>query len=386
VATRRNDRTLITSAGEPVRNRETWTVTAVGTDGSLTVSRERRHGTVTLPADYVREHVRLGYAATEHGYQSDTVDDAIALVSPVTTRRGLYVAATRGRESNLLCVVIDSGDVTEARDVVEVILAFDRADVPAVTQRRALADQVHGHEPAPAPRAAIPEWFEPMLDQARADLASARARHAEHAAALERLQQAVVAAERRLGDVDAATAVARDAGGAAMRRVQRVRGDLAEAQQRLATAPRLHRCHVRSEVMIAQRRAAHAQDYLERTLQRTSPSIARYDHAITERDRHREDLRRCNADAVISADRVRGVQRRVDALQTWRCWANGQPVSVERLSEISATLGAERGASQAHSWALAQTVKHWADRHDLDVRPRQRIERNHGPVAPAISL
>jgi conjugative relaxase-like TrwC/TraI family protein len=31
VATRRNDRTLITSTGEPVRNRETWTVTAIGT-------------------------------------------------------------------------------------------------------------------------------------------------------------------------------------------------------------------------------------------------------------------------------------------------------------------------------------------------------------------
>ena len=48
VATRRNDRTLITSAGEPVRNRETWTVTAIGTDGSLTVTRERGHGTVML--------------------------------------------------------------------------------------------------------------------------------------------------------------------------------------------------------------------------------------------------------------------------------------------------------------------------------------------------
>ena len=79
VATRRNDRTLITSAGEPVRNRETWTVTAIGSDGSLTVTRERGHGTVTLPADYAHEHVRLGYAATEHGYQSDTVDHAIAL-------------------------------------------------------------------------------------------------------------------------------------------------------------------------------------------------------------------------------------------------------------------------------------------------------------------
>ena len=108
VATRRNDRTLITSAGEPVRNRETWTVTAIGTDGSLTVTREQGHGTVTLPADYAHNHVRLGYAATEHGYQSDTVDHSLALVSAVTTRRGLYVAATRGRDQNLLCVVTDS--------------------------------------------------------------------------------------------------------------------------------------------------------------------------------------------------------------------------------------------------------------------------------------
>ena len=84
VATRRNDRTLITSTGEPVRNRETWTVTAIGTDGSLTVTREQGHGTVTLPADYAHDHVRLGYAATEHGYQSDTVDHSVSLVSAVT--------------------------------------------------------------------------------------------------------------------------------------------------------------------------------------------------------------------------------------------------------------------------------------------------------------
>ena len=77
------------------------------------------HGDVTLPADYVREHVRLGYAATEHGWQSDTVDTAIALTSPATTRRGLYVAATRGRDDNILCVVTDSDDIAEARDVLE---------------------------------------------------------------------------------------------------------------------------------------------------------------------------------------------------------------------------------------------------------------------------
>jgi conjugative relaxase-like TrwC/TraI family protein len=386
VATRRNDRTLTTSAGEQVRNRETWTVTAVGTDGSLTVTRERGHGTVTLPADYVHEHVRLGYAATEHGYQSETVDDAIALVSTVTTRRGLYVAATRGREQNVLCVVTDGDDVTEARDLLEVILAYDRADVPAVTQRRHLANQVHGHEPAPAQRAAIPEWFEAMLDQARAELATARARHAEHAAELQRVRQAVVAAEQRLGDVDAATAAARDARDAAMCRVKRARGDLAEAQQRLATAARLHRRPARREVMTAQRRAADAEDYLERTRQRTSPSIARSDHAIAERDQLREELRHRSTDAVIGADRVRGVQRRVDVLQTWRCWANGQPVSVERLSEITETLGAERGTTQGLSWALEQTIKHWADHHDIDLRPRQRIEHNRDRVGPDISL
>ena len=42
VATRRNDRRLTTTAGEPVRNRDTWTVTGIGDDGSLTVSHHRR--------------------------------------------------------------------------------------------------------------------------------------------------------------------------------------------------------------------------------------------------------------------------------------------------------------------------------------------------------
>ncbi len=42
-------------------------------DGSLTVSATRGHGTAVPSPEYVREHVRLGYAATEHGYQGETV-------------------------------------------------------------------------------------------------------------------------------------------------------------------------------------------------------------------------------------------------------------------------------------------------------------------------
>ena len=139
IATRRNDPRLVTTAGEPVRNRDTWTVTAIAADGSLTATHQQGHGTITLPADYVHEHVRLGYAATEHGYQGATVDTAISLVSAATSRRGLYVAATRGRDNNTICVVTDSTDIAEARDVLDGVLAVDRADTPAITQRQLLA-------------------------------------------------------------------------------------------------------------------------------------------------------------------------------------------------------------------------------------------------------
>ena len=141
VATRRNNRRLITTEGEPVRNRELWTVTGIHRDGALTVTHHEGHGQVTLPAEYVTEHVRLGYAATEHGYESDTVTIGINLACEATTRRGLYVAVTRGHEENSIHVITETDDVTEARDVLEGVLAVDRADIPAVTQRRRLAEQ-----------------------------------------------------------------------------------------------------------------------------------------------------------------------------------------------------------------------------------------------------
>ena len=101
---------------------------------------------MVLLADYVAEHVRLGYTATEHGNQSDTVTIGIQLVTAATTRRGLYVGATRGRTQNLMLVVTDEPDVDEARDVLERVLASDPVDVPATTQRRILAadDRVAG--------------------------------------------------------------------------------------------------------------------------------------------------------------------------------------------------------------------------------------------------
>ncbi len=64
----------------------------------------------------------------------------VELATAATTRRGLYVAVTRGEQENLILVVTNDRDLDQARDILEGVLASDRADIPAITQRRELAD------------------------------------------------------------------------------------------------------------------------------------------------------------------------------------------------------------------------------------------------------
>ena len=148
VVTRRNNRQLRTSVGEPVRNRERWTITHTTDGGEITLSRIGGHGTITMPSDYVRDHVQLAYASTEHGAQGDTADRANTLATNATTGRGLYVGMTRGRNQNL-ALVADSDDLAHAISVLEAAIALDRADIPATTQRRTLAATVPRSSPRP---------------------------------------------------------------------------------------------------------------------------------------------------------------------------------------------------------------------------------------------
>ncbi len=112
IITRRNDRRLRTGTGRDwVRNGETWQVTDVREDGSITIRKPgRRFGSIVLPADYVAAHVDLGYAVTAHRAQGITVDTAHVLVEPTTTRENFYVAMTRGKTSNRAYVVLDRPD------------------------------------------------------------------------------------------------------------------------------------------------------------------------------------------------------------------------------------------------------------------------------------
>jgi conjugative relaxase-like TrwC/TraI family protein len=172
IVTRQNDRRLTTPGGGHVRNGAAWTVTAVHPDGSIeATSRERaeatragdqpptriRHpepmgGVVQLPSRYVADHVELGYASTIHRAQGATVDTAHVLARPGMSRQSLYVAMTRGRQTNHAYVALDGfpepHQVSQAtgRQVLEGIAATDGTEHSATATLRRRLDAAGSQE------------------------------------------------------------------------------------------------------------------------------------------------------------------------------------------------------------------------------------------------
>jgi conjugative relaxase-like TrwC/TraI family protein len=148
VVARRNDRRLQITDGEYVRNGTLWQITDIHPDGALDVTRNDPTGsaTVRLPADYVRAHVELGYAATVHRAQGMTVDHAYLLATAAMTRQSLYVAMTRGRATNHAYVAVDGIDPTcpnptgpeipTGRQILAKVLATDGAELSATATLR----------------------------------------------------------------------------------------------------------------------------------------------------------------------------------------------------------------------------------------------------------
>jgi conjugative relaxase-like TrwC/TraI family protein len=142
IATRHNDRTIETDRHEMVRNRNTWTITAVNDD--WTVTARGATGTVVLPAEYLCDHVELAYAVTAMGAQGRTVDHAITVIDTTTDVRNLYVPMTRGRESNNAYLAVEGEDT--AADAFARYLTNDWIDLPAHQRARELWAPT-GHEP-----------------------------------------------------------------------------------------------------------------------------------------------------------------------------------------------------------------------------------------------
>ena len=141
IVTRQNNR-LLTTGKSWVKNGDRFVVAATNPDGSMAVRRVSGGAEVVLPADYVAQHVELAYATTSYRSQGRTVDTTHSLVSPTTTREVLYVAATRGRESNMVYVDTSfdpdpatghDGTIAQqsASEVLAGVLANEGADLSA---------------------------------------------------------------------------------------------------------------------------------------------------------------------------------------------------------------------------------------------------------------
>jgi len=104
VVTRRNNRQLSLGPTDWVKNGDRWTIRHVEPDGAVVVRHQQSRRTIALPADYVSQHVRLGYATTVHGAEGITADTTHTVVAGTEHRQLLYVAMTRGRNANHIYV------------------------------------------------------------------------------------------------------------------------------------------------------------------------------------------------------------------------------------------------------------------------------------------
>ena len=372
VVTRQNDRRLETSVGEPVRNRESWTVAAIGDDGSLTVSSNGGAGHVNLPAEYTRQHVRLGYAATEHGNQGDTVTVGIELATVATTQRGLYVGVTRGREDNRILVVTDGHDLDQARDILERVLASDRSDVPATTQRRRLAEMDTRPSPRAEPRCVVPRWLDELRTNVGHDLAEARSDFQSDLRRLDKMRDQLDRAKVELAEARAA--------------FEPFRPSLEAAHVDVRTA--------QEAVWASNNHAMRAKGFKKRSLLREAAKAAT---SLNDARAKQADVEAVAAPAKNRVAEVAGSVRQIEtsirsvqfrmergghedrigwlhgleaSLDTWERWARGRPIADADLIDAAHCLREASTASRSEGWHfLAHTVEEWGAKRGLVTTP-----------------
>lgn len=380
VVTRQNDRRLETSVGEPVRNRESWTVEAVGGDGSLTVSSKAGSGTVTLPADYATEHVRLGYASTEHGNQGDTVDVGIELATVATTQRGLYVGATRGRDENKILVVTETDDIDDAREILRYVLASDRSDVPATTQRRLLAEMEQAAAPHRAKRTircSTPSWFADLQSNVADRLAEANAEVERELREVDEARAGIAAAESDLVAAQRAMVPFEPAIDHARQGVDGAQREMWSAHRRLERAGRLKRPTARRQAKQADEALKLEHDRLDEAKVLAAPLQHRIDAARAAIDSGESSISTFRTLHRWSGNETHlGHLAELDgALSTWHNWATGRPMVDAEVSSAVKTMRASNGGELQQSLAhLAEEVNEWAERVHPSLLPQLEAE------------
>jgi conjugative relaxase-like TrwC/TraI family protein len=383
IATRRNERQLRTSSGDMIRNREVWTVTAISDAEDVTARRHGSNDTVTLPTSYVVDHVQLGYATTEPGNQGDTHDIALALVTRTTTHRGLYVAMTRGRHENTALVVTAERSIEAAIDILGRVLASDRADTPAISQRRELAAQIPSivRTPQRHPQCDVPDWWHTLraathtaLVAVEDDIGKMRTSQVERTDQLQRAHAEVAQTAQALGPHRAEYS-------AADRRLRRAESAQAEAEAHLdrvglrgRRAARERLAEARTELLDART----AFEPIDAVWQPLRQAAAKAERSIDLLEDSHEMLDRIDTRRQLPEQHA-ALRNRIEALDTWRHWATGGALTVEAATAAAEALdvGPDRRsrvlADTMHIYSPelivscdAPAFEHDSTRHEID--------------------
>lgn len=381
VATRHNDRTLVTDRKLMVKNRDRWTIEAIHRDGAITV--DGHTGRVRLPAAYVAEHVELAYAQTCHASQGRTVDRSFLYLDAPTGAAGIYVPMTRGRESSEAFIVL-RGEETPA-DVIAEALSRSWIDRPAVAVRAEL-------RPAESSRDDDNRRNGPERPLGPDDLV--------------RLRERAATLDRKISGAQAAQDVARHRVASLAREHEALRRSIDEYEARLANARRtvaeLDRPLARGRHRVELERARNELDWIPRSLRREKEKLAeveaqapkateslRKTEAIEKgapapagRAGDRASSTRPRCPAPWRAARRHTVSRAARALRPAACRRGGAPVGRGRRPRRPAPDGV-RAARQGSPRALARPPPRRRVRHQLLGDSPDRRARRSGPRSGA---
>ncbi|OCA93157.1 hypothetical protein ACU21_01540 [Actinobaculum suis] len=112
-----------------VTNRQLLAITGQDQYGNIklrTPGTSTHQRTILVPPEFLHSSATLGYALTAHGVQGETLDAAYTLAGDAMDASGLYVGATRGRQTNHIHIIAASQ--ADASDHLARVLSRDNAD------------------------------------------------------------------------------------------------------------------------------------------------------------------------------------------------------------------------------------------------------------------
>jgi hypothetical protein len=239
----------------------------------------------------------------------------------------------------------------------------------------------------PPGRCEIPDWFDPLRDQIRHELEEAGRRAAANAATRERLETQLEAARAVHDRLEKPTRSERERLAAAERDVDKAAQARDLAEHRLQGCGIRGRRQARRDLAAADNRLTWANHILEQAQVTSSRDVERYHHASHQVRDLREELRGHEAselfDRYSTTDRIPHLQERLDALDTWWRFAQGDKLDVPRLAEIADILGNVNDHHGHYHW-LTDTVEQHAIDAGIPLRTPARAAQ--GIETPGVDI